>query len=84
MKYIKENDITKAGFDNTLLHLYSNELDRIKHIIATSHSETDLKDKMRSAYILHFMFGFGGHHMWVKQLHKGEIISERILLVRFE
>ena len=57
------------------------EFVQILNSILESKNENQLRYEMDVDWI-NFKYGFGSHHMWVKQIDNGEL-SERILLVEF-
>ena len=56
---------------------------RILYVIRTSDSEAILKRRMTRIFTLfidssEFDFGFGGHHMWVSDIHT----NQRLIIVQ--
>lgn len=60
-----------------------NDMSRILSILGDSHSEDQLREYLKGESYKHFEYGFGGHHMWVKQKVYGGITNPQVLFVTF-
>lgn len=56
----------------------------IFNTIAMCSTREQLASEMNKLELTQFVFGFGGSHMWLKQINAdGRIITDRILMVEF-
>lgn len=81
MKAIVQNAVSRfVGLER-----YSDsvlEFNRILEVITKSENEEQLRSRMTLDNYIHFKFGFGSHHMWVKQFVNGET-KQQVIFVEF-
>jgi hypothetical protein len=55
----------------------------LQNVILSSKTEEQLRESFVIVRLKHFKIGFGGHHMWVSEIIRGEVWG-RNMIVRFE
>lgn len=86
MKAIVENSVKIESFWTiTEKQDVLSQFARILNTVTNSKNESDLRLLMGSRQGMYpdFEFGFGGHHMWVKQKNTGGIIGSQVIFVEF-
>ena len=82
MKGIVENSIKFWANPQTKIK-QCEEMNDIIDCIVNSNNEHELRTKIKKEKYEHFLIGFGGSHMWVKQLIRNQA-NQQIIFVDFE
>ena len=82
MKVIVENelDYSKGVEINNEIKA---EFMYILHVCLLANNENELRAMFNVLTSFHFVWGFGGHHFWVKQRNRDQVYPNRIIIVEF-
>ena len=83
MKAIIENPINLIGAASMDLAIYS-EYHLILNMILSAQSKEVLREKFNDFDqddLMYFTYGFGGSHMWVKQLDWNSKVKQQVIFV---
>lgn len=71
---------------NPLMTKQLNLFNLILMVVESAQNEMQLRgsmDVITDELNIHFAFGFGANHMWVKQVLNGVVLKDRLLIVEF-
>lgn len=85
MKAIVENSLSIGGFNDIVDLTLFIEFNKLLIVTTNSQSKEVLRHYMKLEFekSVNFKYGFGASHMWIKQIVKGKLSENRLIIVEF-